>query len=173
MIRRPPRSTLFPYTTLFRSPQSARGRQAELGGGPRRARRAAAGIRDGRGAAGAASCRRGARDGGRGERAPGALRGKPAGRDRRGAADGLALQAAGTSQVENRGEWYSPVRTGGPVRTATNHSPLPTSLPVSVAPAPACRRRGGERSSGSPPPTSPSRAETAPRTARGRPPPGR
>src|SRR5437588_3242853 len=24
MIRRPPRSTLFPYTTLFRSPQSAR-----------------------------------------------------------------------------------------------------------------------------------------------------
>src|SRR2546425_7467016 len=25
MIRRPPRSTLFPYTTLFRSPSSARG----------------------------------------------------------------------------------------------------------------------------------------------------
>src|SRR5215211_8880827 len=25
MIRRPPRSTLFPYTTLFRSPRSARG----------------------------------------------------------------------------------------------------------------------------------------------------
>src|SRR6266850_7191354 len=25
MIRRPPRSTLFPYTTLFRSPQHARG----------------------------------------------------------------------------------------------------------------------------------------------------
>src|SRR2546430_10056748 len=27
MIRRPPRSTLFPYTTLFRSPDSLRGRQ--------------------------------------------------------------------------------------------------------------------------------------------------
>src|SRR5258708_29562398 len=26
MIRRPPRSTLFPYTTLFRSPKSGRGR---------------------------------------------------------------------------------------------------------------------------------------------------
>src|SRR5260370_28010158 len=25
MIRRPPRSTLFPYTTLFRSPQGSRG----------------------------------------------------------------------------------------------------------------------------------------------------
>src|SRR2546430_10630971 len=30
MIRRPPRSTLFPYTTLFRSPRGTRG-----GGGPR------------------------------------------------------------------------------------------------------------------------------------------
>src|SRR5467141_4372533 len=27
MIRRPPRSTLFPYTTLFRSPRDARGRR--------------------------------------------------------------------------------------------------------------------------------------------------
>src|SRR5258707_8440852 len=29
MIRRPPRSTLFPYTTLFRSPQLLRPRNAE------------------------------------------------------------------------------------------------------------------------------------------------
>src|SRR2546426_5703992 len=29
MIRRPPRSTLFPYTTLFRSPQAARSRRLE------------------------------------------------------------------------------------------------------------------------------------------------
>src|SRR5437867_13094946 len=29
MIRRPPRSTLFPYTTLFRSPLRARGGRAE------------------------------------------------------------------------------------------------------------------------------------------------
>src|SRR3712207_6942142 len=36
MIRRPPRSTLFPYTTLFRSP-----------GGPRRARRERRGGRAG------------------------------------------------------------------------------------------------------------------------------
>src|SRR3989442_6962461 len=28
MIRRPPRSTLFPYTTLFRSPTTARGSDA-------------------------------------------------------------------------------------------------------------------------------------------------
>src|SRR2546425_2825782 len=36
MIRRPPRSTLFPYTTLFRSPQS---RLRVHQGGPRRAAR--------------------------------------------------------------------------------------------------------------------------------------
>src|SRR5438874_5986608 len=29
MIRRPPRSTLFPYTTLFRSPQAGADRRAE------------------------------------------------------------------------------------------------------------------------------------------------
>src|SRR5690349_21952373 len=33
MIRRPPRSTLFPYTTLFRSPDTRAGRR--LGQGPR------------------------------------------------------------------------------------------------------------------------------------------
>src|SRR2546430_3270393 len=38
MIRRPPRSTLFPYTTLFRSRTHARGRE-----GPRRAAAAARG----------------------------------------------------------------------------------------------------------------------------------
>src|SRR3712207_8865981 len=44
MIRRPPRSTLFPYTTLFRSgPGGAggalrRGRRARRGGGSRRGR---------------------------------------------------------------------------------------------------------------------------------------
>src|SRR3712207_8479882 len=32
MIRRPPRSTLFPYTTLFRSSRSALRRQADAGG---------------------------------------------------------------------------------------------------------------------------------------------
>src|SRR2546430_10215254 len=37
MIRRPPRSTLFPYTTLFRS-RSARDRHADLRGGDRRRR---------------------------------------------------------------------------------------------------------------------------------------
>src|SRR3712207_8053148 len=37
MIRRPPRSTLFPYTTLFRSPTCSRpGRPREIG--PRRGR---------------------------------------------------------------------------------------------------------------------------------------
>src|SRR2546422_6645892 len=33
MIRRPPRSTLFPYTTLFRSHQTRRGRRASKKGG--------------------------------------------------------------------------------------------------------------------------------------------
>src|SRR3712207_6903114 len=45
MIRRPPRSTLFPYTTLFRSRLARRGRH--LGDGRRRGgrlRRAAAGL---------------------------------------------------------------------------------------------------------------------------------
>src|SRR2546426_5125517 len=32
MIRRPPRSTLFPYTTLFRSPQRGRWVATEVGG---------------------------------------------------------------------------------------------------------------------------------------------
>src|SRR2546430_9371870 len=45
MIRRPPRSTLFPYTTLFRSPRSQRLTVVE--GWPRRRRRDA---RKGRGA---------------------------------------------------------------------------------------------------------------------------
>src|SRR5208283_390365 len=34
MIRRPPRSTLFPYTTLFRSPRHARGSGAGRGVAP-------------------------------------------------------------------------------------------------------------------------------------------
>src|SRR5687768_18083304 len=33
MIRRPPSSTLFPYTTLFRSPRVPAGRRVEAGGG--------------------------------------------------------------------------------------------------------------------------------------------
>src|SRR2546430_12617612 len=39
MIRRPPRSTLFPYTTLFRSPRTEEPREPELptdGGAPPR-----------------------------------------------------------------------------------------------------------------------------------------
>src|SRR3712207_7592450 len=34
MIRRPPRSTLFPYTTLFRSDQALRREVGRRGGGP-------------------------------------------------------------------------------------------------------------------------------------------
>src|SRR3989449_11478467 len=37
MIRRPPRSTLFPYTTLFRSPQLADRARQTAGNEPRRA----------------------------------------------------------------------------------------------------------------------------------------
>src|SRR2546426_12468529 len=38
MIRRPPRSTLFPYTTLFRSVQRRSGRERGTDGGTERAR---------------------------------------------------------------------------------------------------------------------------------------
>src|SRR3990170_4859278 len=37
MIRRPPRSTLFPYTTLFRSPRAGRGARGRPVRGPPRA----------------------------------------------------------------------------------------------------------------------------------------
>src|SRR3712207_8088933 len=37
MIRRPPRSTLFPYTTLFRSPQRVGRKRRRPGLGPRHA----------------------------------------------------------------------------------------------------------------------------------------
>src|SRR5689334_23536455 len=47
MIRRPPRSTLFPYTTLFRSP---RDRRAARQGGPPRLRDSAQGSGDRRSA---------------------------------------------------------------------------------------------------------------------------
>src|SRR5688572_32695090 len=51
MIRRPPRSTLFPYTTLFRSPDGQRrGPPADAGDAqrPRSGRRLAANQPDGR-----------------------------------------------------------------------------------------------------------------------------
>src|SRR5207248_4044268 len=41
MIRRPPRSTLFPYTTLFRPPPRRRAREGTPGGRHLHARRAA------------------------------------------------------------------------------------------------------------------------------------
>src|SRR2546430_4234915 len=44
MIRRPPRSTLFPYTTLFRSNDFGR-RQLRLHGGLHGAKRKAGGVR--------------------------------------------------------------------------------------------------------------------------------
>src|SRR3712207_8626230 len=47
MIRRPPRSTLFPYTTLFRSEGADRRRDAGGGGGERGLQHvAAAGVHD-------------------------------------------------------------------------------------------------------------------------------
>src|SRR5256885_12391010 len=45
MIRRPPRSTLFPYTTLFRSAERRRPRDARHRGGGRRLRRGDGGDR--------------------------------------------------------------------------------------------------------------------------------
>src|SRR2546427_9430091 len=49
MIRRPPRSTLFPYTTLFRSPSSARCVGARARTTPRRRRPGASAARRRRG----------------------------------------------------------------------------------------------------------------------------
>src|SRR2546422_3015881 len=59
MIRRPPRSTLFPYTTLFRSPRQgpgggAWGGRCLLGGGGSRVRTGAGGCRTSGGCAVAA-----------------------------------------------------------------------------------------------------------------------
>src|SRR2546426_8387753 len=53
MIRRPPRSTLFPYTTLFRSRRAARGPRQDRaahhhGLGPRASDHAPRGVRKGR-----------------------------------------------------------------------------------------------------------------------------
>src|SRR2546422_11092229 len=45
MIRRPPRSTLFPYTTLFRSPSAAARRRGEAGPYAQRGCRVAGGDR--------------------------------------------------------------------------------------------------------------------------------
>src|SRR2546427_8560915 len=86
MIRRPPRSTLFPYTTLFRSPEG--GREVP------RARQAAGGARGGRpaGAGGAARPEVGGRRGRGGERAA-AGRGFVAGGQ--GAAPGRGVGGAG------------------------------------------------------------------------------
>src|ERR1043166_6557144 len=54
MIRRPPRSTLFPYTTLFRSVRLGRGgRGAPRSGGIRQDRQAGYAAAAGRGGAGA------------------------------------------------------------------------------------------------------------------------
>src|SRR3989449_3168044 len=66
MIRRPPRSTLFPYTTLFRSLAGARSAgtrrpHARLGGGDGELGPAASGVRRGAGS----PARRHVRDGGR------------------------------------------------------------------------------------------------------------
>src|SRR5256885_12145863 len=61
MIRRPPRSTLFPYTTLFRSGRRARGRrvgaprQGRSRGAPHGKRAPGVSVRRGRAARGARS----------------------------------------------------------------------------------------------------------------------
>src|SRR2546430_12169829 len=44
MIRRPPRSTLFPYTTLFRSPVHAEGARGQRGRGGALRRRPESGV---------------------------------------------------------------------------------------------------------------------------------
>src|SRR3989454_8868436 len=49
MIRRPPRSTLFPYTTLFRSAREPGGERGTAGDAPRRVRAGARGVRSGPG----------------------------------------------------------------------------------------------------------------------------
>src|SRR3712207_8728561 len=70
MIRRPPRSTLFPYTTLFRSPATGTGRLASDGSGANL-----------RGRSAVARARRGERDGRRGKALSGARAAGRAGAD--------------------------------------------------------------------------------------------
>src|SRR3712207_7056926 len=64
MIRRPPRSTLFPYTTLFRSEHRDRDREArdDAGGGALTARPAGRSAREGAGHTGAPAVEEVARD---------------------------------------------------------------------------------------------------------------
>src|SRR3712207_7272227 len=78
MIRRPPRSTLFPYTTLFRSGRAR--------GGPRRRDRRGAGSRD--------RARRAGGDGRRDAARPG--------RERRRAARGDRRSEEHTSELQSR-----------------------------------------------------------------------
>src|SRR5260370_21225935 len=58
MIRRPPRSTLFPYTTLFRSPRSRPAGRLETDRTPARNRAGGAGRRERRRSAGPGAYRR-------------------------------------------------------------------------------------------------------------------
>src|SRR2546422_791428 len=124
MIRRPPRSTLFPYTTLFRSPRPGDGdraiRQAHgpvARSVPRDARAPAASRRaaDGAGAAGApvalAESGDGRREDARGARG---ADGAPRGPDRRGAATSRrhGAQVIGKTIAEaTRGDHAEIVRT--------------------------------------------------------------
>src|SRR3712207_8675610 len=63
MIRRPPRSTLFPYTTLFRSPSSVPGARAAAGSFPATTPRLPGATASGRRASRSAGRRRPARSG--------------------------------------------------------------------------------------------------------------
>src|SRR3712207_7911686 len=90
MIRRPPRSTLFPYTTLFRSHRRVEG-AARPGGGRRAAGDAAARATRSDG---------GVRQAGRGE--PGVSRGGPGRARERLRADPAARSEEHTSELQSR-----------------------------------------------------------------------
>src|SRR5256886_1130012 len=127
MIRRPPRSTLFPYTTLFRSRVSCRGRvQHEASGreqvaglprelGRRHTRRSRLGTEPG-------EPRSGAREGLRGRDAVGECRRLVAARYHRGRARGPTSARApthdGDAEREHGGDSHTPAQGG------TNHDDL-------------------------------------------------
>src|SRR3989442_2705189 len=90
MIRRPPRSTLFPYTTLFRSDRQTARARAGRRGDPGRGARPAAAVRD----HAAVSGDPGAQGSGRAASAGGVVRSAPAARAHRTGMTPMRLQRA-------------------------------------------------------------------------------
>src|SRR2546426_5922987 len=134
MIRRPPRSTLFPYTTLFRSLRDPRARHAALSGKPARGARPVA-LGRGDGDRRGADARRRHLDLSQGDAGAGrrrAIRTRGAARAARGLLRRIALHwsAADAARARDRRDWV----LGGvrPLGGAGGQQP-PSTRPITPA----------------------------------------